>query len=102
LDKLPMALSVELGIFSSPFFKFPVYITPYVCGFIHEDAGCPFFHPAWSIQLFCGWSSCGCLAVFPRLKGKKHSSLFFLWLSGDVDSKSLHSMARYRVRLLLS
>jgi hypothetical protein len=30
------------------------------------------------IQLFSGWSTCGCLAVFPRLKGKKNVSIFFL------------------------
>ncbi len=26
-----------------------------------------------------GWSTCGCLAVFPRFKGRTNSSLFFLF-----------------------
>jgi hypothetical protein len=39
--------------------------------------GPPFSYPTW-IQLFNGWSTCGCLAAFPRLKGRVKYSLFFL------------------------
>ncbi len=49
----------------------------------------PFSYPAWWIQLFSGWSTC--LAVFPRVKGKKNVSLFFLFyylLFVDVGYKS--------------
>ncbi len=42
--------------------------------------GRPISYPAWWIQLFCGWISFGCLAVFPRHKGRKTASLFFLFV----------------------
>jgi hypothetical protein len=41
----------------------------------------PFSYPAWCIQLYCGRSTCGCLAVyFPGIKvGKMYLFLFFLF-----------------------
>jgi hypothetical protein len=39
----------------------------------------PFTYPSWWIQLVCGWSTFGCLAVFPRHKGRKTVSLFLLF-----------------------
>ncbi len=43
--------------------------------------GLPFTYPSSGGFNFsvAGWSTCGCLAVFPRLKGRKNSSLFFLF-----------------------
>ncbi len=49
------------------------------CGCSHEDTLIPISSSGfnWSSD---GWSTySGCLAVFPRLKGRKHSSLFFLF-----------------------
>jgi hypothetical protein len=39
----------------------------------------PFTYPSWWIQLFCGWSPFGCLAVFPRPKGRTNSSPSFFF-----------------------
>ncbi len=76
-DKLP----VELRIYSSPFLKMssctPMWVWVY-------SRGRPFPYLASSfirLQLISGWSNCGCLAVFPRLKGRKNVSHFYnFWL----------------------
>jgi hypothetical protein len=55
--------------------------------------GLPFTYPSWWIQP-CGWSTCGCSAVFPRLKGRTNSSLLSIlpvWQFGGVDFKSICS-----------
>jgi hypothetical protein len=41
--------------------------------------GHPFSYLIYWIQLVFGLGTCGYLVVFPRLKGRKHSSLFFLF-----------------------
>ncbi len=89
LEKL--AISAELTELFFPFLEMsscmPMWMWVY-------SRGPPIPYPAWWIRLiFCGWSSCGCLAVFPRLKGRTNVSLFFPWWlsAGDVDYKSLHS-----------
>jgi hypothetical protein len=90
LEKLPM--SAELTELLTFLFLNCPRVRPCECGCIHEDLQFPI--PTWWIRLiFCEWSTCGCLAVFPRLKGRSNVSLFSLWwLSvGDVDYKSLHS-----------
>jgi hypothetical protein len=61
-------------------------VHPCECGCIHED-------PLFPIppRGFCGWSAWRCLAVFPRLKGRKNVSLFFLfdYLTGLIcDTRS--------------
>ncbi len=81
----PISLEKPLGpiewhLSSSPFFKsLCPRVCPCECGWIHEDPA--FSDPAWCIQLYCadGWSTCGCLAVFPRHKCRTQfiSSLFF-------------------------
>jgi hypothetical protein len=49
-------------------------VRPCECGCLHEDPIFPSCLHAWWIQLFCRWSTCGCLAVFPRLnKGRNNS-----------------------------
>jgi hypothetical protein len=63
---MKLRMSIELRLSPSPFLKFS-RVCPCECGCIHEDPPPPFFfsYPACWIQLFNGWSTCGCLAVFP-------------------------------------
>jgi hypothetical protein len=68
-------MSVVLWIsYSSPFLKSPC---------IHDvftRRRMPFSYPTSWIQPVCGWSTCECLAVFPRPKGRKNFISFFDYL----------------------
>jgi hypothetical protein len=87
-------VSPEKLLMSAESLFFPVSLNPLCprvhpceCGCIHGD---PLFsYPAWWIQLFSGWSTCGCLAVFPRLKvGKTFICFLPLRLFDGVDYQS--------------
>jgi hypothetical protein len=82
---------ISLNLF---FFKFIIYREAASCLIgdilLSSNPLCPrvrpFSYSAWWIQLLNGWmSTCGWLAVFPRLKGRANLSLFFLFsLFGGV------------------
>ncbi len=76
MEKLPAA-STELRISSiPPFFKCP-RVRSCECKCIHEDSLLPIPPGGFNFPAD-GALVDGCLAVFPRLKGRKHSSLSFL------------------------
>jgi hypothetical protein len=55
-----------------------------ISGWIHAEAGCLF--PIRWIKPVYGWSTCGSLAVFPRLKSKKSFiSILPFWVFGCVS-----------------
>jgi hypothetical protein len=61
-------------LFNSPFFKCP-RVRPCECGCIHEDSLLP-IPPGVDSTWWMEYRTRGCLAVFPRLKGRTNSSLW--------------------------
>ncbi len=82
----------ELLISSSTFFRCPC-VRSCECGCIHEDSRLPIPPGGFNFSVDgVRWSTCGCLAVFPRLKGRaKFVSILPLGVFDGIDYKSLRS-----------
>ncbi len=81
---------VELRISSSPFFKCP-RVRPCECGCIHEDP--LFLIPTGVLNYSANGAPVvrGCLALFPRLKGRKNVFLFlhFYYLMASIVNREI-------------